>query len=255
LAGLLVSVRSADEAEAAVAGGASVVDVKEPTRGPLGCAEPRVWQEVRAVVPRALPVSVALGELGEWLGCAPRRPDGPEAFAAIAYRKLGLAHAGVGWEDEWAALRRRLGPGPPWIAVVYADWKGAGAPHPDAVREAALATADCAGILIDTWDKSQPSPLADDATWRRWFAAVRRQRPLLIAVAGGLDRQAIVRLAPLRPDLFAVRGAACIGGDRRGTIDGSRVAGLVEAINDLPHPPGHTAPHRRSRAHRSPGWR
>ena len=46
MAGLLVSVRSAEEARAALAGGATVIDIKEPDRGPLGRAEPEVWQQV-----------------------------------------------------------------------------------------------------------------------------------------------------------------------------------------------------------------
>jgi hypothetical protein len=274
-----------------------VIDVKEPARGPLGCADARVWEEVRAVVPRGLPVSVALGELIEWTR-APRSLPGPEEFAGIAYRKLGLAGAGPRWEEDWGELRGRLGPGPEWIAVVYADWEHARAPHPDAVREAAIAAPDCAGILVDTWDKAQPSPLlchqssmdgldlqagclgssrplageaprwrprlshwsrragmraatpgtlpattsagqsmvdaapGVDAAWRQWFAAARRGRPMLLALAGGLDRGAIVRLALLGPELFAVRGAACAGGDREGTVERHRVAALVRVIKE-----------------------
>jgi hypothetical protein len=155
---------------------------------------------------------------------------GPEEFTGIAYRKLGLAGAGPRWEEDWAELRGRLGPGPQWIAVVYADWERARAPHPDAMREAAVAAPDCAGILVDTWDKARPSPLAADATWRDWFAAARRARPMLIALAGGLDRGTIARLTSLAPDLFAVRGAACAGADRQGTVERQRVAALVQAI-------------------------
>ena len=232
MAGLLVSVRSAAEAETALAGGATVIDVKEPDRGPLGCADFRVWQEVRAVVAAEVPVSVALGELFEWNDDVRQRP-GPEHFAGIAYRKLGLSGAGPRWEQDWAELRRRFGPGPSWIAVVYADWIRAAAPHPDAVREAALAAEDCAGILIDTWDKAQPSPLAPDSTWRRWFGLARQGRPVLITVAGGLDALAMARLAPLGPDLFAVRGAACAGGKRRGVIDRERVSEIVQAIETM----------------------
>ena len=40
---------------------------------------------------------------------------------------------------------------------------------------------------------------------------------------------AIDRLRPLRADLFAVRGAACVSGDRLGSIDSRRVAALVRA--------------------------
>src|SRR5207244_7336185 len=46
MTGLLVSVRSAAEAETALAGGADVVDVKEPRRGALGPADPSVWKQV-----------------------------------------------------------------------------------------------------------------------------------------------------------------------------------------------------------------
>jgi uncharacterized protein (UPF0264 family) len=233
LAGLLVSVRSVPEARAALAGGASVIDVKEPERGPLGCAEVQVWRDIRGVVPAGLPVSVALGELRDWVRGG-RRPPEPGQFDGLAYRKLGLsgAGAGAGWERAWAALRREWGPGPSWIAVVYADWARAEAPDPDAVAEAAMAAEDCAGLLIDTWDKSRPSPIAADAFWCRWFDRVRTRSggPLLIALAGGLDAAAIARLAPLGPDLFAVRGAACDGGDRRGAIDPGRVAVLVRAV-------------------------
>jgi uncharacterized protein (UPF0264 family) len=235
LAGLLVSVRSAREAKAALAGGAAVIDIKEPDRGPLGCADPVVWRDVRRVVPDAIAVSVALGELRDWAR-GRRRPVGAEPFAGLAYRKLGLAGADGGdWEDDWADLRRAWGPGPAWIAVVYADWTRAQAPHPDAVLGAALGADDCAGILIDSWDKSRPSPLSADATWGRWFARARQgRRPLLITLAGGLDTYAIARLAPLRPDFFAVRGAACTAGERRATIDGGRVARLVRAIEAFP---------------------
>ena len=66
VAKLLVSVRSGVEALAALAGGADVIDVKEPSHGPLGRAEFALWREVRGRVPPTVPMSVALGELSEW---------------------------------------------------------------------------------------------------------------------------------------------------------------------------------------------
>jgi len=221
--GLLVSVRSAAEARAAVDGGASVVDVKEPDRGPLGRATPAVWRAVRAAVPASTPVSVALGELRDFDG------GGPAAdYAGVAFRKLGLAGSGPGWAGRWAEARRASPPGPNWVAVAYADWEAALAPDPDAVLEAAIAAPDCAGILVDTWEKSRPGPLDATPGWVDWVARARRAGRF-VALAGGLDRAAVARLAPLQPDLFAVRGAACGGGDRRGTIDPDRVAALVRA--------------------------
>lgn len=218
--GLLVSVRSAEEALAVLAGGASVVDVKEPDRGPLGMADPGVWGAVRAAVRGRLPVSVALGELRDWIG---REPPAPEAFSGIAFRKLGLAGASSRWADEWADLRARFGDGPPWVAVIYADWREAGAPDPRSIVRAAR-EAGCPGVLIDTWGKRAPSPV--DASWRGLIEEIRSAVGL-VALAGGLNPERIARLRPLGPDLFAVRGAACAGGDRRGTVEASRVAELV----------------------------
>src|SRR6478735_1969877 len=100
--GLLVSVRSAAEALAALAGGADVIDVKEPNRGSLGAADDETISDiVRAVAGRA-PVSAALGELVDLLGSqkghvARTLVDGVSLF------KTGLARCGSinNWQTLW----------------------------------------------------------------------------------------------------------------------------------------------------------
>jgi uncharacterized protein (UPF0264 family) len=222
MAKLLVSVRSATEAREALAGGAAVIDVKEPARGPLGRAGGEVWGSVASAVAGRAPVSVALGELSEWRG------DWAD-FSGLAFRKLGLAGEGdrPDWPERWAALRDSLGPGPAWVSVVYADWAEARAPGPDVVLDEAL-RAGCSGLLIDTFAKDRPAPLDDSPVWR---SLCRRARSsgLFLALAGRLDVEGMARLACLEPDLFAVRGSACRGGDRLGTIEAGRVARLAEA--------------------------
>lgn len=240
MAKLLVSVRSAIEAEAALAGGASIIDVKEPSRGPLGRADGSVWREVRLAVPASIPVSVALGELNEWL--EPSRLEIPgDLWAGIAFRKLGLSDAGPGWIDQWRDLRERPAPiavsrpgepreRPSWVAVVYLDWEKARAPDPDTVIRAAGEMEDCSGVLFDTWDKSGRTGV--DSRWERWIARVRALGRF-VALAGSMDAPAIRRLRYLEPDVFAVRGAACRGGDRHAAIDPERVARLVEVASEL----------------------
>jgi hypothetical protein len=97
--GLLVSVRSADEARSALAGGATVIDIKEPARGPLGRANADIWRDVVEAVGEAVPVSAALGEIADWrgLGAVEAR-----TWRKLAYCKLGLAGAGEGWERAWS---------------------------------------------------------------------------------------------------------------------------------------------------------
>jgi uncharacterized protein (UPF0264 family) len=230
VAQLLVSVRSTEEAVAAVDGGAAVVDVKEPLHGSLGRAECSVWRAVRQVVPAHVPVSVALGELNEWLS-GTSFSIAPGAFAGLAYCKIGLAHAPGNWIDRWQELRARLAGSerfePAWVAVVYLDWQAAHAPAPEAVIDAAMAIDTCQGVLFDTWEKARKSAIG-----LGWKPVIDRAREAgkFIALAGSLDVDAIRHLAPLQPHLFAVRGAACAGGDRLGPIDRERVAALARAV-------------------------
>src|SRR5436853_4004631 len=58
---LLVSVRDVAEAMSARAGGADVIDIKEPKRGPLGRADDAVVSAVRNAVGHDCLVSAALG--------------------------------------------------------------------------------------------------------------------------------------------------------------------------------------------------
>jgi uncharacterized protein (UPF0264 family) len=231
VAKLLVSVRSASEARAALVGGAAIVDVKEPAHGPLGRAPSAVWRAVRDAVPMSIPVSVALGELEEWHdGAATEIPC--EAWSGISFCKLGLSHAQADWRDRWHQLRMRLGAaagrGLAWVAVVYTDWETAGAPEPDAVIGSAAEINECRGVLFDTWDKSRGTTI--DETCKRRIARVRASGRL-VALAGSLDAGAIARLAGLEPDIFAVRGAACRGGNREADIDPNAVARLVRGAS------------------------
>jgi uncharacterized protein (UPF0264 family) len=224
-----VSVRSGAEALAALAGGAAIIDVKEPLEGSLGRAAVDVWREVQAVVPAEIPISVALGELNEWPGehdeIAPR-----DAWTKVTFCKIGLSDAPPDWKNRWHNLRERVRrrefSTPSWVAVIYMDWQAARAPDPDSIIEAALSIDECRGILFDTWDKSNRFAL--DWSWKPRFDRVR-ESGRLVALAGSLDVAAIVHLAPLLPDIFAVRGSACVGGDRLGPIDRERVSMLARA--------------------------
>jgi uncharacterized protein (UPF0264 family) len=234
VAKLLVSVRSDVEARAALAGGAAIIDVKEPSRGSLGMASTTVWTAVRRAVPSSVIVSVALGELNDWI----ERSSGeiPQScWRGIELRKLGLAGAGPTWRESWRDLRGRMDgvssaePAgfPKWVAVVYLDWEAAPAPDPKSVIGEAAEIGDCQGILFDTWDKSRRVESGQSVA--RWIGQAK-ESGRFVALAGSLDAAEIRRLRPLGPDIFAVRGAACRGGDRNAAIDRDRVAQLVDAV-------------------------
>ena len=59
---LLVSVADVEEAAAALAGGADVIDAKDPRAGALGAVQARVLREIRAGIGDARPVTAAIGD-------------------------------------------------------------------------------------------------------------------------------------------------------------------------------------------------
>src|SRR5690349_19975011 len=62
---LLVSVSNADEARSAVAGGAGIVDAKDPSLGALGAVGLGVCARIRAAVRASQMVRAALGGTGD----------------------------------------------------------------------------------------------------------------------------------------------------------------------------------------------
>ncbi len=236
---LLVSVRSAGEVGPALAGGADIIDAKEPSRGTLGPVDPGVLAAVAKGLPGAIPLSVALGDpMGE--------AEVERAVGRLAVQRrageviLKLGFAGTAGE---AVVRNRLAAAiavsartsarPTLVAVAYADWTRAAAPPPEAIVHAA-AMAGARGVLLDTFTKNG----GDLFTWlspdevRIWIGEARAAG-LLVAVAGSLQTDSLALLTDPLPDVVGVRGAACEGG-RQGRISADRIGALrvvVDALN------------------------
>jgi uncharacterized protein (UPF0264 family) len=224
---LLISVRDADEAATALAGGADLVDIKEPSHGSLGAASAGVWQAVLGVCGGRVPLSVALGELHE---AELRLSD--DSLAEFQFAKIGLAGWGrrEDWRDRWAQSLDRLPQTVVPVAVIYADGPLCDAPTP---REIVCLAADlgCGAILFDTYLKSGSNlfthlgsrDLGD-------LIAEIRQRGMQVVLGGSLAGPSIIQACGLNPDYIAVRGAACRG-SRTGTLDPSKVRELSQTIS------------------------
>ncbi len=227
---LLVSVRSAAEAESALAGGAALIDVKEPVRGALGRADDEAIADVVRVVAGRTPVSAALGELSDIPSAKM-----PDCLSSLAFVKCGLAGYATddGWRSELDAAGdavREAAPLCRMVAVAYADWRRARAPSPDEIC-AFVCQRPGWGFLLDTWAKN-------GLTLLDWMSRVELDRHCRvcrnvgapIALAGSLGRSLIGTLKPTAPDWFAVRGAACLGLERTAVIDADKVRDLVEIL-------------------------
>jgi uncharacterized protein (UPF0264 family) len=226
--GLLVSVRSADEVEAALAGGADLIDVKEPTKGPLGMAEAEV---VAAVVDRVggrVPVSAALGE---WSANAITEAHW-HLELKLDYVKWGLAGyaPSPGWGEDILDTRRELPAGMEMVAVAYADWERAkSVPPAEVVRFAKRFR--FRAFLLDTWGKDGKTLLdfLKPAEVAELVESVGRVG-MKSAVGGSLRPEHLKQLKGVAPDWYAVRASACAAGKRDGVIDTSRVKKWKDAL-------------------------
>lgn len=224
---LLVSVRGADEVGSALAGGAGLIDIKEPNAGALGKASDRTISAVAKEVAGRCPVSAAFGELSDWTGDSPSRID-----PGISFVKIGLSGANqADWRTTLESFRMKIESqfSAKLVIAAYGDWRRAGAPRPQDVADFALHQ-KVPAFLIDTFQK-------DGSTLLDWMAIGElievcdwfRQAGISTVLAGSLGRKQIRQLISVRPNWFAVRGAACSGG-REGTIDTELVRSLVAEL-------------------------
>ena len=104
---MLASVTGPEEAEIAIAGGADIIDLKDPARGALGAVEPDgVRRSVAAIGGRRL-VSAVAGDL-------PMRPGLVTASVAdLPGPASRIVKLGLHREDESAANRPRASM--PWL--------------------------------------------------------------------------------------------------------------------------------------------
>ena len=224
---LIVSVRSANEALAALQGGADLIDVKEPHHGSLGAATDEVLHEVADAVVGRRPLSAALGELADGVSMPPET-----TLKHYSYAKIGLAGTAADdahWRQKWAQAVAQLPVHLSPVGVIYADASTCGAPELDHVIRQASALS-CGALLVDTFTKDGLTLLdhwceSDVAG----FVQAAKQNRMLSVVAGALDHDAAEAVAKLNPDYIAVRSAVCTG-DRTGDLCPKLVANLRAGI-------------------------
>jgi uncharacterized protein (UPF0264 family) len=227
---LLVSVSDAGEAREAFAGGAHIIDAKDPTRGALGAVELDVFGDIVAVA-RDATISAALGDADE-------AGDTERAAAEFATRGASFVKVGFANVVEPVRAARLLsgvvssaahGGNCGVVAVAYADASRVNAIAPHELLRIA-ADAGARGVLVDTADKSGAglTRLWSSAQIGEWVEAARG-RGLMASVAGKIVLGDFHVVARASPDIVGVRGAACVGG-RGGRVSAERVRGLRDAL-------------------------
>jgi len=217
----LASVDGIQEAEIALAGGADIIDLKNPQDGALGAVSPKVIRETVAFVAGRRPVSAVCGNL-------PMEPGTVRAVAEeIAATKVDFLKIGFLSEREAAICARTVAPlsgRVRLVAVLFAD------KEPDFGLLPVLAESGFHGAMLDTAAKGKGG-LLDHLPLSRIarFVDQANSLGLMTGLSGSLGVQDVSRLLPFQPDFLGFRGALCGRSQRSATIDPEAV-GQIRAL-------------------------
>jgi uncharacterized protein (UPF0264 family) len=221
---LLASVTNAREAAMALAGGADIIDLKEPANGALGAVAPAVQQEIVQLLAHQRPVSATVGDL-PMVAATLSQAIKATASTGVAIVKVGLPHLEQ-HRDCLPALSANAARGVRIVAVLFAELR----PSLQLLDE--LASAGCYGVMLDTADKSAGT-LRSFTDQRSLSSFVRHARGLglLSGLAGSLTVADIEPLLDLNPDYLGFRGALCEAGTRTGRLSINALSLVREAFD------------------------
>ena len=223
------------EALEAIAGGADIIDVKNPQEGALGANYPWVIKRIKEITPKNLEVSCTLGEVGNLPGSVSLAALGA-ASLGVDYIKVGLY--GIKTPREAIFLlqnvRKAAKEFNPKIKIAvagYADAEKIGAINPLLIPEIAhKSQVDVA--MIDTSVKDGKN-LFDYLTHEqlKGFVDSAHGFGLKAALAGSLRKQDLPVVYGLGADIAGLRGAACTNSNRvTGQITRKLVGELAEVV-------------------------
>ena len=233
---LLVSVADATEARNAVAGGADLIDAKNPLEGALGAVSLPALRQIHIAVAGCRVVSAALGDADDEETI--ERATREYAATGVGFVKIGFS--GLSNASRVARLitaavrgvratdRQDCGV----VAVAYADTGGTTSVDRTVLLGAA-ADAGAVGVLIDTERKEGPGLLGllSPETLAAWTTMAHNQG-LTAALAGKITADDLPVISETGADIVGVRGAAC-DGTRTSRVLEARVRALAGATRSL----------------------
>ncbi|MCW4019493.1 MAG: hypothetical protein NWF00_12590 [Candidatus Bathyarchaeota archaeon] len=234
---LLVSPMDEQEALEAVAGGADIIDVKNPKEGPLGASFPWTIRRIRQVTPQQLEVSCTLGDLPNLPGSASLAALGA-ASTGVNYVKVSLYHLktadqAVTFMQSIVKAVKDYNPEVKVVVAGYADASRVGSVEPLSVPRIAR-DAGCDLAMLDTAVKDGKTLLDFlRAGELKGFVDEAHRYGLQSALAGNLKIGQLPVLCGLGVDIVGVRGATCAGGNRvTGHITKEKVKAIVQVIQN-----------------------
>jgi uncharacterized protein (UPF0264 family) len=235
---LLISPVDEKEAVEVIAGGADIIDVKNPKEGALGANFPWVIKRIREITPKNVEVSCTLGDVPNLPGAISLAALGA-ATTGVDYVKAGLY--GLKTKEDAVYLMKNVSRAVrdcsssiKVVATGYADAERIGSVNPMLIPDIARkAEADIA--MIDTAVKDGRNLFTFlPINSLRSFVNAAHHQGLKAALAGSLRKEDLPTAYALGADVVGLRGAACTHGDRvDGRITRVTVKELVEVVRRM----------------------
>lgn len=219
---MLASVTGPAEAEIAIAGGADLIDLKDPSRGAFGALPVAVVRETVKFIAGRRPVSAVVGDI----------PMEPAALFEAASRmaETGVDYVKIGFQpgETLPACIEALAPLAARVHLVAAFFADQG--PLDFTALSLLAQHGFKAAMLDTAEKGAGRLMSHlgIADLSRFVEACR-EASLLCGLAGALETPDIARLLLLQPGFLGFRSALCQAGRRTSGLDPE----AVKIVRDL----------------------
>jgi len=230
---ILISVTSIEEARLASAGGADIIDLKDPDNGALGALPlDKIAEVVRFVKTQTVygdkVTSATIGDL-------PLHPDliarqaGRLLETEVDIVKIGFfSEPGLQFADyEYClnGLKALAAKGAKLIAVLFAEHS-----YPEGLL-ALIKNAGFYGVMMDTAEKNGATFLDyHSIEFVRTMARTLQDHGLMFGLAGSLKLQHVAGIKEINPDYVGFRGGVCVNNLRNLAIDSDKIRAIRQSM-------------------------
>lgn len=220
---LLISVTSIVEAEMALAHGADIIDLKDPSQGALGALPAATIKSVINFVAAQKPVSATIGNLPMHAAAI------FNAVSALAALQVDFIKIGFFETDDYQpclnALQSLTHNGTKLIAVLFAEHRYSS----DLI--AAIKQAGFIGVMLDTANKNGLTFIDHySAEQQLNFSRLVVQHGLSLGLAGSLQLKHIALAQQLNPTYIGFRGGVCDANRRQLNLDAEKIKAIRAAL-------------------------
>ncbi len=225
---LLVSVKSADEAQIALNNGADLIDLKDPTIGALGALPVSTIHSIVKIIKHSMSNALTSATIGDLPMQADLLTESVKTLVKtdVDFIKIGFFET-TDYQPCLDQLSRLTNQGAKLIAVLFAEYT-----YPDSLIRA-IKQAGFIGVMLDTAQKNGKNLLhychheaIED------FAQKAQINALSYGFAGSLQSQHVAQLLRFNPNFLGFRGGVCEHNQRDLQLNPAKIGAIKTLLTN-----------------------